>query len=60
MELMGRGYAWLDTGTHDSLFAGNFIGIIEERQVENILPRGDRLSNGLYWSRTTEPFLALQ
>ena len=33
VELMGRGYAWLDTGTHDSLLsAGNFIKIIEERQ----------------------------
>ena len=30
---MGRGYAWLDTGTHDSLLsAGNFIKVIEERQ----------------------------
>jgi len=30
---MGRGYAWLDTGTHDSLIqAGNFIQTIEERQ----------------------------
>jgi glucose-1-phosphate thymidylyltransferase len=33
VELMGRGYAWLDTGTHDSLLsAGNFIKVIEERQ----------------------------
>lgn len=32
-ELMGRGYAWLDTGTHDSLLeAGNFIETIEKRQ----------------------------
>ena len=30
---MGRGYTWLDTGTHNSLLsAGNFIKIIEERQ----------------------------
>lgn len=33
VELMGRGFAWLDTGTFDSLMdAGNFIRIIEERQ----------------------------
>lgn len=33
VELMGRGFAWLDTGTFDSLIdAGNFIRIIEERQ----------------------------
>lgn len=33
VELMGRGTAWLDTGTHDSLLdAANFIKLIEERQ----------------------------
>jgi glucose-1-phosphate thymidylyltransferase len=33
VELMGRGYAWLDTGTHDSLIeAGSFIQTIEKRQ----------------------------
>ncbi len=33
MELMGRGYAWLDTGTHESfLDASNFIQTIEKRQ----------------------------
>tara|TARA_R110000782_G_scaffold97433_10_gene182330 strand:+ start:951 stop:1829 length:879 start_codon:yes stop_codon:yes gene_type:complete len=32
-EIMGRGIAWLDTGTHDSLLAAsNFIQIVEERQ----------------------------
>jgi len=33
VELMGRGYAWLDTGTHKSLLeAGEFISTIEKRQ----------------------------
>ena len=33
VELMGRGFAWLDTGTHDSLMeAGGFIETIEKRQ----------------------------
>ena len=31
--LMGRGYAWLDTGTHASLLqASNYISVVEERQ----------------------------
>ncbi|MDZ7857566.1 glucose-1-phosphate thymidylyltransferase RfbA [Sphaerotilus sp.] len=33
VEIMGRGYAWLDTGTHDSLMeAGQFIATLERRQ----------------------------
>ena len=33
VEKMGRGYAWLDTGTHDSLIqAANFVQTVEQRQ----------------------------
>jgi len=37
VQPMGRGYAWLDTGTHASLLdAGNFVRTIEERQGQQI------------------------
>jgi glucose-1-phosphate thymidylyltransferase len=33
LEIMGRGYAWLDTGTHDSLLdAASFICTLQKRQ----------------------------
>ena len=33
MQILQRGYAWLDTGTHDSLLdAGQFIATLEHRQ----------------------------
>ncbi len=33
VKLMGRGYAWLDTGTHDSMLeASSFIATIQKRQ----------------------------
>jgi glucose-1-phosphate thymidylyltransferase len=37
VELMGRGQAWLDTGTHDSLLAAaNFMQVVEQRQGQKI------------------------
>jgi glucose-1-phosphate thymidylyltransferase len=37
VEIMDRGYAWLDTGTHDSLIsAGQFISTIENRQGHKV------------------------
>jgi glucose-1-phosphate thymidylyltransferase len=37
VEIMGRGYAWLDTGTHDSLLeAGQFISTLEKRQGQKV------------------------
>lgn len=37
VSVMGRGYAWLDTGTHDSLLdASHFVSLIEKRQALKI------------------------
>ncbi len=38
VELMGRGFAWLDTGTHRALLdAANFVSVVEERQGLKVL-----------------------
>lgn len=37
VQLMGRGYAWLDTGTHGSLLdAGNFVRTLSDRQGQQV------------------------
>jgi glucose-1-phosphate thymidylyltransferase len=48
VELMGRGFAWLDTGTHDSLLdAGNFVATLQKRQGQMIAcPEEISFANG--------------
>ena len=49
VELMGRGYAWLDTGTHASLLdAGNFVRTLSDRQGQQI-GSPDEIAFGQGW-----------
>ncbi len=54
VELMGRGYAWLDTGTHGSLLdAGNFVRTLQSRQGLQVgCPEEIAFANG--WISETE------
>ncbi len=56
---MQRGYAWLDTGTHDSLLeAGQFIATLEHRQGSRRSPARKR-SPGAMGSSTREQLAKL-
>ncbi len=55
VERMGRGFAWFDMGTHDSLLeAASYVQTLERRQGLRVAcPGGDRLSPGLHRPRAT-------
>ncbi len=49
VERMGRGFAWLDTGTHGSLLdAGNFVRTLQERQGQQV-GRPEEIAFGKGW-----------
>jgi glucose-1-phosphate thymidylyltransferase len=60
VELMGRGFAWFDTGTHDGLLdAANFIRTIESRQsVKIACPEEIALSQGYVGAEAIEKLAA--
>lgn len=61
VEVLGRGAAWLDTGTHDSLIqAGQFVQIIEQRQGLKICCPEEIAYNNGYIDRTQVGRLADQ
>jgi len=53
VELLGQGFTWLDTGTHESLFeAANFVKTVEDHQHRKIrLPGRNRLLKRLDFGR---------
>lgn len=54
VERMGRGFAWLDTGTHDSLLdAGNFVRTLEARQGLQV-GSPDEIAYRLGWISSTD------
>ena len=54
VELLGRGFAWLDTGTHSSLLdAGNFVRTLTERQGLQV-GSPDEVSYRLGWISSEE------
>lgn len=59
VEQLGRGFAWLDTGTFDSLSdAGNFVATIERRQSQKIAcPEEIALRSGLITGAELKPWL---
>ena len=61
VEYLGRGFAWLDTGTHDSLIdAGNFINTIEKRQGMKVVRLEEIAFHNGWLSREKLGFIANQ